>query len=233
MRTRLDIKTKLQPMLMAVGTSTYFTPTRVNSAIDDAYLMVASLKQWADIKKGFVTNTLAGEDYYDYPPNCQTESIFKISVDSDSKYEKMDFEDFMRTVENTTAVDPNLKLFSEYGRQIFIYPTPTTTGVANLILWGIIQAAPLTSDTSTTMFTDWADVLNEAILQYAYSDLIQNLDPDKSMKALARGELIVNREYKKIADRLQRKHKDMPQFIVPDFFRSSNSDNDIGNFRED
>jgi len=236
MRTRLDIKTKLTPMLMAVGTSTYFTPTRVNSAIDDAYLTVASLHQWGDIKKGFVTSTLAGEDYYDYPNNCQSESIFKISVDGDSLYRKMDFEDYMRTIELQTALDPNLKMFSEYGRQIFIHPTPTISGTANLIFWGIIQAASLTGDSSTTMFTDWADVLNEAVLQYAYASLVQNFDTTgargtitRSEAAILAGQRIVEREWKKIADRTQRKLKDRPQFIVPDFFYTSRS-GDIGNF---
>ena len=226
MRTRLDIKTKLQPKLMAVGTSTYFTPTRIEDQIDDSYLTVAAARQWPDIKKGFVTHTEAGEDYYDYPDNCQTESVFKISVDGDSSYEKWDFEDFMKFVEdNPTSTD---KIFSEYGRQIFIFPTPTTTGSANLILWGVIQAALLTDDGDVTMFTDWADVLNEAIEQDAYGNLIQNIDPNKSLNAITNSERIITKEWKKIADRLQRKLKDNPQFEVPDFFGSSSGN--IGGF---
>ena len=226
MRTRLDIKTKLQPKLMAVGTSTYFTPTRIEDQIDDSYLTVAAARQWPDIKKGFVTHTEAGEDYYDYPDNCQTESVFKISVDGDSSYEKWDFEDFMKFVEdNPTSTD---KIFSEYGRQIFIFPTPTTTGSANLILWGVIQATALTGDGDVTMFTDWADVLNEAIEQDAYGNLIQNIDPNKSLNAITNSERIITKEWKKIADRLQRKLKDNPQFEVPDFFGSSSGN--IGGF---
>jgi len=221
MRTLLDIKNKLQPKLYAVGTSSYFTPTRIEDQINDSYLTVAAARQWPDIKKGFVTHTEAGEDYYDYPSNCQSESIFKISVDSDSKYDKWDFEDFMKFVEdNPTSTK---KIFSEYGRQIFIFPTPTTTGSANLILWGVIQAAPLEDDGDVTMFTDWADVLNEAIEQDAYGNLIQNIDPNKSLNAITNSERIIIKEWKKIADRLQRKLKDNPQFEVPDFFNGSSS----------
>lgn len=227
MRTRLDIKTKLQPMLMAIGTSSYFTPTRIDSAINDAYLQVASTKQWGDIKKGFVTGTISGQDYYDYPDNCQTESIFKISVDGESDYVKTDFEDYLKESEDNPS--SSIKRFSEYGRQIFIYPTPTTTGSTNLILWGVIQPASLTNDGDVTMFTDYADVLNEAILQYAYSDLVQNLDQNKSINALAIGDKIISQEYKKIADRLQRKVKNLPQFNVPDYFSGSGS-GEIGTF---
>jgi len=226
MRTLLDIKNKLQPKLYAVGTSSYFTPTRIEDQINDSYLTVAAARQWPDIKKGFVTHTEVGEDYYDYPSNCQSESIFKISVDGDSKYDKWDFEDFMKFVEdNPTSTK---KIFSEYGRQIFIFPTPTTTGSANLILWGVIQAALLTDDGDVTMFTDWADVLNEAIEQDAYGNLIQNIDPNKSLNAITNSERIITKEWKKIADRLQRKLKNEPQFEVPDFFGSSSGN--IGGF---
>ena len=229
MRTKLDIITKLQPMLYAVGTSTYFTLIRIGAAIDDAYIAVSSARQWADIKKSFVLATSAGEDYYDYPDNCQTESIFRISVDGNSKYEKLDFEDFLRYREDNPS--ETRKIFSEYGRQIFIFPTPTTNGTANLIFWGIIQAAPLLNDSYVTMFSDWADYLNEAILQYAYADLVQNIDANKATAAIAKGDRIITQEYRKIADRMQRKLTDRVQFEVPDLFDTTTSG--IGQFRVD
>lgn len=226
MRTRLEILTKLQPKLFAVGTSTYFTVTRINSQISDSYLTVANARQWPDIKKGFVTSTVSGQDYYDYPSNCQSESVFKISIDGESDYDKLDFEDFMKIAEDTP--NSTQKIFSEYGRQLFIFPTPTTNGTSNLILWGVIQAALLTGDSDITMFTDWCDSLNDAIEQDAYSNLIQNIDPNKSLTALDKSEKIIGREYKKIADRLQRKLKDQVQFEVPDYFGSSSGN--IGGF---
>jgi len=230
MRTRGEIKTKLQPMLLAVGTSTYFTTTRIENAIDDAYLAVVSTKPWGDIQKGFVTSTIANQNYYDYPHNCQSESIFKISVDGVSLYQKWNFEDFLREAEtNPTSSD---KRFSEYGRQLFIYPTPTLNGAGNLIMWGIIQATALTADADLTMFTDWSDVLNEAVLQYAYSDLIQSIDANKSQSAKARGDVIINSEWTKIANRMQRKLKNRVQFIVPDYFytTSATTNRNIGGF---
>lgn len=227
MRTRGEIKTKLQPLVYGVGTSTYFTTERIESAIDDAYLAVGSARQWGDTKKGFVTSTIANQDYYDYPDNCQTESVFKISVDGESSYSKIDFEDYLKEREDNPST--TRKLFSEYARQIFISPTPTTNGSANLVLWGVIQPAPLTQDSDVTIFTDWADYLNEAILQYAYADLIQNVDSTKSANALIKGDKIITLEYKKISDRLQRKSMDRPQFEVPDYFGSPSAG--IGQFR--
>ena len=236
MRTKGEIKAKIQPLVYGVGTSTYFTPTRIDSAIDDAYVMVASARPWGEIKKGFVTATVPNQEYYDYPNNCQSESIFRVSVDGDAKYKKMDFEDYLKTTEEFP--DAPEKIFSEFGRQIFIHPVPTTTTPANLVFWGVIQAASLTSDSDVTMFTDWCDALNEAIMQYAYGDLIQGFDnvasktsTTLSQLAIAKGDRIISQEYKKIAQRLQRKLKDSPQFNVPDYFNSTSSS--IGQFRID
>jgi len=220
-------------MLLAVGTSTYFTPTRIDNSIDDAYLMVAGAKPWGEIKKGFVTSTLANQSYYDYPDNCQSGSIFRISVDGDAKYEKIDFEDFLKFTDEEP--DSLIKKWAEFGRQYFITPTPTADGTANLVLWGIIQAAPLLNDGDVTMFTDYADVLNEAILQYAYANLVQNFDTlskqNRSLEAIARAERIVISEYRKITNRQQRKLIERPQFDVPDFFNNSSSS--IGRFEID
>ena len=238
MRTRLEIKTRLQSMLLAVGTSTYYTPTRIENAIDDAYLAVASSKPWGDIQKGFVEHTQANQNYYDYPHNCQSKSIFKISVDGVSLYSRWNFEDFLREAEvNPTSI---VKRFSEYGRQIFIYPTPTTTGVANLIFWGIIQANSLTSDADITMFTDWADILNEAVMQFAYADMVQSADraptTTKSVTlsdlAIQKGQRIINQEWGKIAARQQRELKNRPHFYVPDYFKTTTqtTDKNIGGF---
>ncbi|MFZ2881569.1 MAG: hypothetical protein WA019_00695 [Candidatus Moraniibacteriota bacterium] len=229
MRTRGEIKSRLQVKLLAVGTSTYFTPTRVEDAINDGYIAVGGARQWGEIKKGFITATINGQDYYDYPANCQSESIFKISVDGNSKYDKIDFEDFLRLTEDEPTSER--KVFAEYGRQIFIFPTPQTDGTANLIFWGVIQVASLDDDADTTIFTDWADNLNMAILQYAFGDLIQNLDSNKSLAAIGAGDKIITQEFKKIADRLQRKALDRPQFDVPDFFRTNQSN--IGQFSID
>lgn len=234
MRSRLDIQTKLTPMLFATTTSTYFTPTRILAAINDAYLWAGNEKPWPSIKKGFVTSTKANEDYYDYPCDCQTESIFKIMVDSIATYEKKDFEDYLKWKEdNPSSTD---KYWSEYGRQFFITPTPSTNGSSNLIVWGVIQVADLTVDGSTTIFADWSEVTNEAIVQKAYSDLILNIDPNKSANALIQAQSIIDKTYKQIAQRLQRKQRmDKPLFIVSDMFQSGVTNSKVGNFsiRED
>lgn len=207
-------------MLMATSTSTYFSPTRIETAISDAHIDVADDKPWTDVKRGFVFDT-SGDDYYDYPDNCQSESVFRISINGDSSYKKKDFEDFLKFKEENPS--STAKYWSEYGRQIFITPTPPAVaeGTHNGILWGLVQAVALTNDADLTIFSDWADPVNKAILLWAYHDLILNIDANKANDALAKGQAIINKAYLKIAKRQQRKTMiDRPQFDLPDLFGS-------------
>lgn len=220
MRTRGDIKTKLTPMLFATTTSTYFSPTRIETAISDAHIDVADDKPWPDVKRGFVFDT-SGEESFDYPDNCQSESIFRISINGVSTYKKKDFEDFLTFKESNPSSTE--KYFSEYGRQIFITPIPddVAEGTHNGIFWGLVQAVALTADGDLTIFSDWADSVNKAILLWAYHDLILNIDANKANDALAKGQAIINKAYLKIAKRQQRKTMiDRPQFDLPDLFGS-------------
>lgn len=230
MRTRGDIKNKLTPMLFATTTSSYFSPTRIEEAISDAHLWAADDKAWPDVKRGFLFDT-SGDEYYDYPENCQSESVFRISINGDAAYQKKDFEEFLAHRENNPAALD--KFFSEYGRQIFITPVPTAAveGTKNGILWGLVQAAALTSDNDLTIFSDWADAVNEAIQLKAYHDLILNIDPNKANDALAKAQAISNKAYLKIAKRQQRKQTiTKAQFDIPDFFGTGVNNSPIGNF---
>lgn len=234
MRTAGDIQTKLTPMLFATTTSSFFTPTRILAAISDAQLTIVDNKPWPDVKRGFLFDT-SGDEYYDYPDNCQSESVFKISINGVSSYIKKDFEDFLIfKEENPTSTD---KYFSEFGRQLFITPTPAAVaeGTKNGILWGLIQATTLTNANDLTFFSDWADSVNMAILLQAYHDLILNIDVNKANDALTKSQSIVNNAYAKIAKRQQRKQRiNKPMFDVPDFFGSNvNNSKNFSIQRED
>ena len=228
METRLEIQTELTPMLFAVSTSTYFTPTRIQEAISRANLWAGDEQPWPSIKKGFITNSVALQPYYDYPENCQSESIFRMSLDGVSKYAKKDFVDFQNfTEDNPSSVE---KYFTEYGRQIFFTPMAATNGIGNLIFWGLIQAGALTGDGSETMFSGWASATNEAILLRAYAYLIKNIDANKANDAILEAKAIITKCYDKIAKRTQKKQRiHKPLFIVPDYFNGS-SNSRTGNF---
>lgn len=229
METRLEIQTELGPMLKAVSTSTYFTPTRLQTAISRANLWAGDEQPWPNIKKGFITHTIAGDEYIDYPENCQSESIFKIAIDGKSDYKKKDFDDFNRfREENPTSIE---KYFTEFGRELFVTPIPAITGEDNFILWGLIQATEMGSDSSETIFSGWSSSTNEAILLRAYAYLIKNIDANKANDAINEAKAIILRCYKKIANRTQMKQRlNKPMFVVPDLFGNKSLNNTRGDF---
>ena len=218
MQTKADILAKLDKKLFASGNSSYFDSTSLGSAIDDAYIYIASLHPWPPVEKGFITHTILGDEYIDYPANAQSKSIFKIEIDGDSEYKKTSFNDFLKyKEENPSGTD---KLFAEFDRKIFIFPTMATTGVDNLILWGYIEAGVLGTN-EASMFSYWAAVLNEAVYLKAFSDCLENIDDNLSKTALTKSKMIVEQEWSKITRRQQReKPKDKPQFEVTDFYRT-------------
>jgi len=228
METRLDLQNELTPMLLAVSTSTYFTPDRIQKAISRANLWAGDEQPWPSIRKGFVTSSVANQPYYDYPSNCQSESIFRMSLDGDSEFEKKDFTDFLNFTEKNPG--SNSKFFSEYGRQIFFTPKSNMDGTNNLIFWGLIQASEMGSDVSESMFSGWSSATNEAILLRAYAYLIKNIDVDKANDAINEAKIIIAKCYTKIANRTQLKQRiRKPMFIVPYFF-GNNGPTRTGNF---
>jgi len=215
METRLEINEFVKRKLLAGNNSSYFSDTVINNAINDNYIILASLKAWPKKEKGFITNTETNQDYYDMPTNCASKSIFKLTID-DLVYQKCNFEDFLIMKDEATSSE---RYFTEYGRQFFVYPEPTTNTVGNMTVWGVIQAANLTADGDTTMFSYSESQLNQAIGELTYSDLVQPINSGESDKAIARANLIINQTWTPIAARAQRDQMiDRPMFEIIDFF---------------
>lgn len=213
METRLEIQTFIQRKLLAGNNSSYFSTTAIQDSINDNYILLASMKPWDKKEKGFIFST-AEDYYYDMPTNLATGSTFKLEIDGES-YIKINFEEFLRVKDDGTSTE---KYFAEYGRQFFVYPA-TSVGTSNATIWGVIQAAELTSDSDTTMFSYAESQLNMAIGELAYADLIQPIISSESDKAQARAKLIIDQTWQKMADRSQREIMvDRPMFEITDYF---------------
>lgn len=213
MELRSDLQSFIQRKLLAGNNTSYFSPTAIQESINDNYILLASMKPWDKKEKGFIFST-ADDYYYDMPSNLATGSTFKLEIDGES-YIKINFEEFLKVKDDGTSTN---KYFAEYGRQFFVYPS-TTVGTSNATIWGIIQAAELTGDSDTTMFSYAEAQLNMAIAELAYADLIQPINSTESDKAQARAKLIIDQTWQKMADRSQRETMvDRPMFEITDYF---------------
>lgn len=166
--------------------------------------------------------TATESEYYDYPDDFISDSIFILKVDGKS-YDKKRFENYQKYLED----NPNGEdlVFSDYRRSYFINPNTFSAG-KKIEIWGKKRATKLTGDDDLLPFSpdtdDEENSGNEAIIRIAYSIALasdKKKDPVRSAKeetsAYQMLEIIAKREREEQA---QYQTKDRPFFDVPRFF---------------
>jgi len=230
MQTYTELQSELLSRLQVADNSTLYTTTRIQTLIKDAHLWVTSIYLWPQLERDKYTSTNGTDYYYDYPSDFRTDSIIRIIID-DEEYDRKAFEDFLDYKLNN-ATDTDTKIFADYGRQIFIFPTPAA-GTDNLDVWGQVQATQLSSGTDKTIFSDHDQTGNEAIVKKALSVAIAKTDKQLSTLEETEAKTILATIYNKILQRQQRDARlDHPRFNVPDYFagRVRSINDNIGNF---
>jgi len=218
MQTFADMKSELSSRLLVASNSTLFTTTRIADLIDDAYEWAAALYNWPQLEEPEMTDTVATQDYYDYPETFRTDSVSRLYVD-DTRYYRKAFEDYLDYKENNPD-DVSNPIFADYGRQLFIFPTPTTSGTNNLVVYGCTNAIDEPEEDETfTIFSEHDNSGNEAIVKKALSVAIAKTDKDRSVLEEVEAVAILTRIWNKMAARQQRAQRiDHPMLDVPDFF---------------
>jgi len=223
-----DIVAEVTNRIGITTSSTYFTPTKINSVCIDAYNWAVALYQWPMLEIAKTTTTVATQYYYDYPDGFMTDSVSRVIMDGD-KYELKAFDDFLDYKYQTTPV-PTGKIAADYGKQIFIYPTPTQSGL-NIHIWGLEMPDQLTEN-EDTIFTDSDIMGNEAVVKKALSVLLAQANRKQEGQAEeAEAIAMLANIYSKILKRQAKYTRlDKQMFDVPDFFGEEDVSEIIGNF---
>lgn len=235
MDTFLEMQTALQGDLTIGAESSLFTPTLVKSSLNRAYRKAGGLFKWPMLKDAKKTSTQANEEYYDYPQTWQPDSIWKVTIDSVRYGEEPDgspltFEDYLNWKEdNPSSTD---KKWTNFNKQFFVHPTPTTTGSFNISVWGYENVETMVDDDDITIFSYAKPEGNEAIVLEAKAILKNKGEEEKSGEfASAEAKQILVVMWDKIRKEQAKYEKIKPMLNVPDFFnrRGGNGQN-TGNF---
>lgn len=227
MTTRQELENELISRLQVSSNSTLYPATRITSLIKNAYIWATQFAIWHDLVRAYYTDTTANYEYYDYPSNFRSESIIRLEVD-DIEYKRKNYEDYLRFKKD----NPNStkKMFSSFGRQFFISPTPTTTGSGNLTVWGAIQADALTDSTSVPIFSYNKEEANEAVIKKALAVALVRSDANLAKTEEIDAVTILTKLSLDEAKNTQRNQRlSHPMFEIPDYFGTSGIA-DIGNF---
>lgn len=226
MDTREDLEQELLSQLEAADNSSIYPASRLTQLIKNAYKWATNLFIWNDLVRAKCASTVAGNYYYDYPDEFRSDTIIALEVDGED-YEQINFEDF-KTFKKDNP-NSNEKLFASFGRQYFIFPTPTTNGTNNIDVYGAIQADDLVNSSSQSIFSGNKDSGNESVVRKAFSVAIKRADSSLSEKEEKAATAELGRlNAIEVKGRQRQKRKQHPRFNVPNFFAQGTSR--VGNF---
>jgi hypothetical protein len=228
MYTFKEMRDELLARLIVANNSTLYTDARLSLLIKHAYIWVTDQYLWPQLERAKYTNTAASQYYYDNPTTFKTDCVTRVIV-NELEYDRKNFEDFLDYKQNYPT-DVTKRIFADYGRQIFLFPTPTA--ILKLEIWGLIQPEPLSADADMTIFSDSDENGNEAIVRKALSVAIGKTNNNLALSEENEAKSILATIYNKILQRQQRDQRlDHAFFNVSDMFGHSGS-SDTGRFSE-
>lgn len=234
MDTLADIRLAVQDDLTVGDESTLYSPTLIDRTINRAYRKVGGLFPWPELQDAKKTSTQINQEYYDYPQNWRSNSIWKLEVDEERYGEDPDgsplsFDDYLNWQrDNPDSTD---KKWANQWRRYFFSPVPTAHGDNNIHIWGIKVIAVMSEDADTTVFSYSTPELNESIQLETVAILKSKGDDDKSaqFKSIEAKQIAVV-SWNKIKAENAKYEKNMPFFEVNDMFGGGNSKDLRGRF---
>jgi len=233
-----ELVSAVQSDLTVGSESTLFPVTTIKLAINRAYRKAAGLFRWVETEDSKKTSSIASQEYYDYPDDWRSDSIWRLELDGDQYGEDPDgspmaYDDYLQWRADDDNDNSTDKKWSARGRRYFIYPVPTTNGTNNITVWGQLVPDALSNDSDITIFSYSMPEGNEAVVLEAVAILKAKSGNEKSNEfKSAEAKQILAVAWGKSRQNQSKYEKVQPFFDVPDFFSSTKETikNTIGNF---
>lgn len=230
-----EMQAELVARLQVASNSSLFPSARIKTLINDAYLWATSLYVWVELVRGRRTTSVASAEYYDFPVDFRSGSLFFMLVNG-LEYKRKNFEDYQHYKLSGSVTTK--RIFSFYGRQYFVTPIPSA-GV-NIDIWGAVQAAKLVQDSDQTIFSGQNSQGNEAIIKRALSVATKPTSPINRTGISAAGietteaQQILANLFMKQQENIQRDQRlQHPQFETLDYYNTNLLLTIPGNFSVD
>ena len=168
LRTTGEIITEFLVRNNRTTTDGFVTDTTVQGWLKDSHVWAAGFKKWPmtegknSTTAASLTESPEGYTVLAYPEGYKTDSIRLLTVGG-KRFEKKNFYRFQSFIED----NPNdtSKVYTDYGRQILINPQASEFS-GTVVAWGqFMPILDVTDMTSTTIFSDYDQEGNEAIVE--------------------------------------------------------------------
>lgn len=179
---------------ISTTTSDFYTDTILNGWVQQAGRWATAFKKWP-FAEGRVQTTYAGSEEVSFE-GYKADS-FRIVTVGGKLLKKINFEDYL--IMREERPNANDRVFSDFERIMFINPNADVSGT--LTAYGHFSPANLDMTGGTTLFSDFDEEGNEAIVEEVLS--YANVREKKLEEAQAhhqRAEAILNGLWKRIED---------------------------------
>ena len=245
MDTLEDLIQAVQDDLTVGEESALYNPTLIKRVINRAKRKAEALYPWPELMDAKKTVTQVNQEYYDYPRNWRSNSIWKLTITdstgTDIRYGEepdgspLSFDDYLSwRQDNPDSTD---KKWANQWRRFFLYPIPTSagsldTGINVISIWGImVSTDELVDDSDITIFSYSAPECNEAIVLETVAILKAKAEQEKAgeFRSIEAKQILTTR-WAQVRKELAKYEKNMPFFDVPDLFGNGNSKDLRGRF---
>lgn len=159
--TNLELQTAIRDDLSIETGDIFYSDAYIQRIINRSVKWFAGLHQWQQTQLAYYRNSIAGQEYYNYPERFKTDTIWKLSFNGED-YDRTTFSEYLKYQEDNGV--PNDELFSDFRRQFFINPAPTS--ISEITVWGHLVPEDMSADADTHAFSGETDP-EEVILKYA------------------------------------------------------------------
>ena len=164
MRTRDQIFTEVLVRNNLTTADSFITDTYLKNWYRDSHIWATSFKKWpmteGRLQTTFATGSGPGGDEWNFE-GYKADS-FRLLQIGGKLLKKLNFADYQIFRESQTSGED--RVFSDFGRTVFINPNIDLSGT--IVAYGQYQPyIDVTDDSGTTIFTDFDDEGNEAIVE--------------------------------------------------------------------
>ena len=159
-----ELQQELDNRIAAAKVSGFWTSAMKKEWINKAGERVCDFRRWKVLELAKQTTTKPNWEYYDYPSEFKTNSIYYMEVDGNEYIEKS-WDDYQAY---KAAGSPD-KIFTSHNGFYFIHPTPTEDG-KEILIFGIQKWTKLVNDADELILPSEFD---EAIIKLALATCLQ------------------------------------------------------------
>lgn len=188
--TNAELKTAVSDDLSISSGDFFYSDAYIQRIVNRSVKWFASLYNWQQTQYAYYRNSVAGQEYYNYPEKFQTDSIWKLTFNGND-YDRIAFSEYLKYKEENSGSASD-KIFTDFRRQFFVNPAPTVE--AEIVVWGHLVPDDMSADADTHPFAGEQDP-EEAIVKYALGLALKKgrgTQYDKGVKEIAGAKAIAD-----------------------------------------